>query len=77
MNYTTDELEKSEEMSNFHSTLAEFQKRVTSHIMSGKDDTDMKGRAKEATSFLQNLLSSSGKPCTPPNVWNPVTQQCE
>ena len=55
MNYTTDELEKSEEMSNFHSTLAEFQKRVTFHIMSGKDDTDMKGRAKEATSFLQNL----------------------
>ena len=77
MNYTTDELEKGEEMINFHSTLAEFQKRVTSHIMKGKDDTDMKGRAKEATSFLQKILSRGGKPCTPPKVWNPVTEECE
>ncbi len=73
----TNELARSEEMSNFYRTLAAVQRNAIFQIMSGRDAAEMKQRAKEETKLLQKFMNSKENKCPDGQVWNPVTRQCE
>ena len=73
----TDELARSEEMSDFYRTLAAVQRNAIFHVMSGKNAAQMKEFAKTETKLLQEFMCGKGEKCPDGQIWNPVTRQCE
>ncbi len=77
-------LEHSEEMINLYRTLALVQTNAIFSVMSGKDETEIKERAKEVTGLLREALPQevranlAAEPkCGGGTTFDPVTQRCK
>lgn len=77
-------LENSEEMINLYHTLALVQTNSIFSIMSGKDETEIKERAKEVTSLLREMLPQEVRAnlgaepkCGGGTTFDPITGRCK
>lgn len=74
-------LSKTSEMLEFYRALVAVQHTAIRYVHKAESIEDMKTRAEKATKVLmtmrQNDFIGSEFDCSPPAVWDPVTQTCD